>query len=158
MIGRVESRDGRRLREDVGRLGLASLIEFTGEVSFRTYLGVLAASAYLLPLVDRTDSLYGPYFATKTTSSISMAVALGVPLIAHADLAACYGLRAGAITYLDGGLAAAIRTAETLDEAGRGRLVEELVRQRALWLAESATELSRAIDRVMAAGRQRNRG
>ncbi len=149
MVGRSSSAYGRAFRAEVDARDLADRFAFNqGEVSHRAYRAQVAGADFLLPLVHAGVPRLRPYFEVKLTSSMSMAIALGVIPIVERDLASLYGAADGAVTYDPGNLARSMRTALELRAAERAAKVDALARLRSTGLAESVRNLAASIARV----------
>ena len=136
VIGRSHTPDGERLREELARRGLGDLFEFSaGEVSHPEFIGQLAASDFVLPLIDEGSDRFRAYLETKVASSIPFAIGLGVPIVMHRALTSVYGLDGAGPTHGDGELAAAMR-----------RAIESGVGDRAGWTAAIGTIQASILD------------
>ncbi len=112
VVGRSDGLDGLAFKREVARADLGRFFSFTsGEIGYRDYFARVAAADFLLPLIDASSERYSPYFRCKLTSSMSLAIGLGVVPIAHTRLATLYRVAEGGLTYEDGGLADAMRQA-----------------------------------------------
>jgi hypothetical protein len=126
MIGRSDSLDAERFRSALERRDVAALVSFEPQATHGAYFTALKSCDFLLPLVDRSSSIYAPYYTVKVASAMYMGIGLGVPLVAETTVAATYGVVSGAVTYTDGGLASAMRTAIAMSRADRHALSSAL--------------------------------
>jgi hypothetical protein len=138
--------DGPAFRAQVADAGLERFFEFSnGEISYARYLSDAAGADFMLPLLDTASDAFASYFRTTASSSISMAIGLGVVPIVNTALARLYGLGPDdAILYEDGQLLDVMR--RTLDERPDTRqLRQALIARRESLLAESVASLARAV-------------
>ena len=149
IVGRSGGPDGRDFRARVEALGLGDLVEFTkGEIPYAEYLTLVATSDFILPLIEARTPAHAPYFSVKITSSMSMALGLGVIPIADADLARLYGVEHAAVTYQACGLEGAMRAAMEMGPADRAERVRRIERARSDALAASVRNVAEALSAV----------
>lgn len=149
VVGRSDSRDGRDLRERIAVRGLTDRFTFTsGEIGHGRYLSMVGSSDFILPLIDSGSGSLASYFEVKITSSMSMAIGLGVIPIADARLADLYQVGDVAVTYGPGDLADGIRAALGLPSAERVERRRRLFEIRADALEASVRNLAAALDRL----------
>jgi hypothetical protein len=149
IVGRSNVRDGKPFRAEAERRGLASCFEYSpSDTNHPDFYRLVAESDFSLPLIDTADPLYGQYLRTKLASSVVFAIGLGVPIVAHTELARVYAIDGGGPTYEDGGLADAMRTAIASTGSERAAWREALERQREAILDASLQNLRTAIEAV----------
>jgi hypothetical protein len=149
IVGRSDTRDGNHFRATINERGVADRFTFsTGEISHGSYLALVAASDFILPLLDSRMPKLAPYFGVKITSSMSMAVALGVLPVVETSLAALYGVDGAALTYESGDLAWGIRSALEMRPSVRKRFRRRLAEVRVEALTASVGNLSASLDRL----------
>jgi hypothetical protein len=149
MVGRSTSPDGQQFRAMIGKRGIADRFLFTGgEITHAAYLTQVGTSDWLLPLLHRQQSALAPYFSVKITSSMSMAIALGVPPIAEETLATLYAMTAASVTYASGDLAGGMRAALAMTAGERTTLASRLDMMRAELLAASVRNVASRLDRL----------
>jgi hypothetical protein len=149
IVGRSTYPDGRAFRAAVEARGLADKFEFSpGEIDNPEFTRRVAESDFSLPLLDTTRDAFRPYFETKLTASVPLAIGLGVPLVANAAVVRAYRIEGTGPAYDDGGLAQAMRhaIASTSEERTRWRVALERKRERIL--ESSLVNLGAAIHAV----------
>ena len=150
LVGRSTNRDGKALRAEIERRELTSAFALSdGEISHPEFFQLVADSDFVLPLLDHSAEHLRAYFESKLASSVPFAIGLGVPLVMHADLAAAYGVESCGLTYEDGGLTAAMRSAMASSQADRDVWQGAIETTRAELLAASLANLREAIATVV---------
>jgi glycosyltransferase involved in cell wall biosynthesis len=149
IIGRSNEADGQELRRQIDARGLAEVFEFSpGEIPHPVFFGLVAGSDFVLPLIDPGAERLRAYFEAKLSSSIPLAIGLGVPLVMHRDLAASYGIESCGVLHGDGELAGAMREAISSIAESRVRWRSEVGAARQALLAASRENLRAAISAV----------
>jgi hypothetical protein len=146
MVGRSGTRDGEAFRATIRAAGVAELFQFgDGEISYSDYLTDVATSDWVLPLLDPSVPGLASYFSVKITSSMSMAIGLGVPAVAESLLADHYGVSHAAVTYPAGGLLGGMRAALAMPAQTRALLSRNLADVRAELLATSVRNVAQRL-------------
>ena len=149
MVGRSNSRDGADFRATIEERGVADRFQFSeGEIPYAAYLAQVASSDWVLPLLDAGIPALAPYFSVKITSSTSMAVGLGVPLVAESSLANLYGVSGAVVTHAQGDLIGGMRAALATPADERAEFARRLAEVRAELLAASIRHVARVLDRL----------
>jgi len=150
VLGKSDSREGRRLRWSTFSRGLGRYFSFSRSgVGYDQFNRELRSSTFLCPLIDKVHGSYRAYFEDKASSSIPAAVGNGIIPVIHEDLAPIYGIGGCAITYGDRMLAEALRTALELSSLDISERQAELGTIRAQFMAQSEENLKAALNKVM---------
>jgi hypothetical protein len=150
IVGRSTNRDGKTLRAEIERRGLAGVFELAPrELSHPEFIHLVAESDFVLPLLDHSAAHLRPYFESKLASSVPFAIGLGVPLVMHNDLATTNSVESCGVGYDDGGLAAAMRVAIASRPAERDGWRSAIEVTRSELLAASLANLREAIATVV---------
>jgi hypothetical protein len=145
--GESDFPDGRAFRSSLPARG--PKMEFTAPwVPYMELYRAIAASDFILPLIDTTAATYAPYFIDKMTTSLAVGIGLGIPSVIHSRLAELYGVADASICYEDGGLAEAMARAMAMPESERSLLRERLRERRDALLDANEANLRAAVDRV----------
>lgn len=100
IIGNCTSQYGVEIRRIIEEQPWSKVVTFSeGELDYSDFYGKIAIADYLIPLLDKSEKRFLPYFEDKLTSSVSVAFMLNVPPIIHEDLANIYNI--SGITYND---------------------------------------------------------
>jgi len=146
LTGAARELDGTRLQKEIRDRGLSTYFRIAREsFHFRSYLARASSAGYILPLVDTTSPLFQPYFEDKISSSVPLAIGVGVVPVLHARLAELYGLEAAAVTYRDGQLVRALQEALAWSGEAKSEATRQLTALRDALLAESLENLARAL-------------
>jgi hypothetical protein len=109
--------DGPAFKAMVRERHLEEYFRYTeGDLPYREYYGAIADSAFLLPLLDTTDTRYSRYFHDQGTTSALVSIGIACVPVIHTELASLYGLGQFSIQYADGELDRALRRALELSE------------------------------------------
>ena len=140
--------DGRAFRSCLPAGG-APTMDFTAPwVPYTELYRAIAASDFILPLIDTTAATYAPYFIDKMTTSLAVGIGLCIPSVIHSRLAELYGVAEASICYEDGGLAEAMALAMAMPEGERALLRERLRKRRDALLDANEANLRAAVDSV----------
>lgn len=148
MIGRSDNHDGDRFRSALEQRGMTTVVSFEPQATHGGYFREIRRCDFLLPLVDESSPTYRPYYTVKVASAVYMSLGLGIPLVAESALAATYGVLPGAVTYENGGLAGAMRTAMSMSQSDRHVLSVALDEIRTRSVAGSLESLAASIGAV----------
>jgi hypothetical protein len=152
MIGRSNTVDGARFRRELETREIGRYFSFSpDEIDHEAYLSTLAGTDFVLPLLDRSAAEYRPYYDVKLSSSISLAIGLGVPMVAEETLSKRYGVESATIAYRDGDLADALRSAIASRPAEQVQRAAALATIRSDLLEASTDNLAGAISAVIGA-------
>ncbi len=127
IIGNCTGAFGVEVRRIINKQPWKELVVFSeGELAYPDFYGRIAIADYLLPLLDKSESRFHPYFEDKLTSSVSVALMLNVPLVIHEELADIYGI--SGVVYNDDkyGLLRALLYALKIPEEKREKIRNEL--------------------------------
>lgn len=149
VVGRSGYSDGEAVRKMVRDRGLADVFSFSDdELSHSAFRSLVADSDFILPLLDPETGTLVPYYKTKLTSSMSMAVGIGVIPVSEAHLAKLYQVDRAAVTYPAGGLASGIREAMSLSTSERADRERNLADIREDVLQASVRNFAAALQRI----------
>jgi hypothetical protein len=122
LIGRYRP-DGARFHSQVAERGLKGFFEYAERgidrfleyagrgIPYQQYYRFLGQSHFILPLVDRSSPVYRPYYEEKITSSLTVAIGMGLVPVIDAELAVRYSVESCSIMYETGSLADAMKQA-----------------------------------------------
>jgi hypothetical protein len=145
----MTSRELELLRHYVDEAGLSARFAFaTGVQRYRDYYGSIAGCGGLFFLLEASSYVYRPYIEFKVSSSLGVAIGLGVPPILERGAAAVLGLQDVSYTHEPGRLDEAIVAALSATDDERRALQARLETTRRAFLRESAEEMKRAIEAV----------
>lgn len=100
IIGNTTNEYGSEIRRIISDQPWSETVFFSeGELNYPDFYGKISDCDYILPLLDRREKAFTPYFEDKLTSSVSVAFMLCIPPIIHEDLAEIYNI--SGITYND---------------------------------------------------------
>lgn len=146
LVGGEYELDGARFRRSIRQRGLERFFSIDTEWhSYARSIEAVAASEFVLPLVDTTSIAFAPYFEDKISSSLSMAIGLSRIPVVHHRLAVLYGLEGCAVTYRDGDLAAAMSRAMRLSTKQHLEMAQRLTQVRLELLESSLGHLAAAL-------------
>ena len=142
IVGRSEARHYLIFREQVRDRKLDSFFEFSnGELTYQDYYGSMTTASFLLPLVDRTSTAYRAYFLDKITSSVQLAIGLGIVPVIHMELARLYEIEEQSVAYRDGGLTDALKRALNINAEALEPMRNGLVSKKETLLNESIANM-----------------
>lgn len=146
LVGGDRALDGIRLRRAIQQRSLDSFFtRQNGPFRYAECSRRIAASGFVLPLIEPASPTFRPYLEDKITSSISMALGIGRIPVVHRRIAELYGLTDCSIVHPNRGLAAAMRTALDLSGESRLRMTERIEQERRALLDASADNLASVI-------------
>lgn len=100
IVGNCTTQYGVEIRRIIEGQPWSKIVTFSeGELDYPDFYGKIATADYLVPLLDKSEKRFQPYFEDKLTSSVSVAFMLNIPPIIHEDLANIYNI--SGITYND---------------------------------------------------------
>jgi hypothetical protein len=145
----VPSRGLELLRTYVDKAGLSAHFAFVIRVQkYGDYYGSIADTGGLFFLLDPSSYVYRPYIESKVSSSLGVAIGLGVPPVLDRDAALALGLQDVSYTHGTGRLEEAIIEALSTSDAQRRGLHARLESTRQVFLRDSADEMRRALEAV----------
>jgi hypothetical protein len=148
-VGSSDTPDGEAFRTRLAKSTAGTLMQFTAPgIPYRDFYRMLAASDFILPLVDSSTPLYENYYMDKATTSLMISIGLGVLPVLHSGLAQVYELSDAAICYENGQLADGMLRGMDIAPDDAARLRARLAARREAVLAESVANLRRAVDAV----------
>ncbi|OGQ92972.1 MAG: hypothetical protein A2253_08325 [Deltaproteobacteria bacterium RIFOXYA2_FULL_55_11] len=149
IIGRNDTKEGLIFKKQVRNRKLDSFFTFSkGEVPYKDYYDSIASAHFILPLIDTTRSEYRPYFFEKGSTSLCIALSLGIVPIIHKQLACIYGIEDQSITYEDNGLAHALEQALSTNEQALERMRGALVSRKEYLLKKSVLNMKETLKDV----------
>ncbi len=126
--------------------GLSEIVSFRdGCVKFRDFFSQLRRSHFLLPLIAEGDPRFHAYYTSAATTSLMMAIGLGIVPILDAGLARIYGIENIGIVYGPNGLRDALERARCMDVHELSERRVALLKHRAALLEANAKGLSKAL-------------
>ncbi|MBW4496553.1 MAG: hypothetical protein KME26_26440 [Oscillatoria princeps RMCB-10] len=147
IIGGLNSPDRKNFYKDIALNNIGNFFEvFEEDIPYQKYLYYLSTSDFILPLLDTSSSIYQPYFVTKDSSSLSTAIALNVPVVAHQKLAAVHEVTEASIVYEDNGLADAMKQAMEIKKSERELLKKRMAQIKESFLQQSVANMKEAIE------------
>ena len=115
------------LLEEIRALGLGDSYLDAGEknLTYSEFFRLVEAGHFILPLIDRSEEYCVPYFENKLTSSIPLAIGVGIPLVVNSELARKYSIDDGCITYDDDRIGDGLRFASRIFSKEYGEMLEK---------------------------------
>ena len=124
ILGRQSRRDGMKLRSAIRSLDLEEYFSFVQNSSHAAFYAHVTTSDYILPLLDRgEEDVSAIHYSDMATSSIYLAMGLGVPMVAERDLSRLYRIEDFCIAHESKQLEAGLRRALEVGPEGRHDLV-----------------------------------
>jgi hypothetical protein len=147
-VGNVNPRDLEKFQKAGTEYGVLDELRFVnGGLAYADYFERITSCHYLLPLVEPDVPALEAYYRDSASSSLSMAIGLGVVPVMDRSLAQLYGLSDIALTYSPAEtLYAAMRLALELTERDRLERVQALGRLKETRLAQNAANLKTALE------------
>ena len=151
LIGRSTYKSGREIKKKIRSSKAKDSLTLTNKNknTYSEFYDSIAQLSFICPLIDTTSTQYSEYFNEKSTSSLPVAFGFNIIPIIHASLAKLHAMESCSITYTDGKLYKALKTAISLSPHERNILLENLMQKQLSLLTQSTTNFQKIMESVL---------
>ena len=134
------------MQSRIAELGISDYFTFVSDAeSYQDYYKAICDCRFLLFLIDDTRMIYRPFFEDKCTSSLIVALALGVIPVVNNGLANTYGIAGCSVLYEADDVYSGIRSALSFESKRVDSLANSLEQVRQQLAEISDNEFDKAI-------------
>lgn len=146
VVGKV-NRSAIFMQKRIAEMGISDYFTFADDTErYRDYYRAIYRCRFLLILVDDSRMIYHPFFEDKCTSSLSIALGLGVIPIINGRLAEVYNISECSVLYDSDDVYSGIKTALSCDSKRIESLENSVKLTRQQFVNDSEQEFRKAIN------------